>query len=145
MIRAFRDSDLFAVMQLWLETNVQAHSFIHPCYWSGHYDPVKTALPQAETYIFESEATRRVVGFIGLTENYINGCFVKDSEQCKGIGKQLLDRLARALSFALLVVLLELLPRFASRLLGQDQLARGGRADGLLPDGLPRPTVPKRA
>ena len=92
MIRAFRDSDLFAVMQLWLETNVQAHSFIHPCYWSGHYDPVKTALPQAETYIFESETTRRVVGFIGLTENYINGCFVKDSEQSKGIGKQLLDR-----------------------------------------------------
>ncbi len=91
MIRAFRDSDLFAVMQLWLETNVQAHSFIHPCYWSGHYDPVKTALPQAETYVYESESTRRIVGFIGLTDDYINGCFVKDSEQSKGIGKQLLD------------------------------------------------------
>ena len=91
MIRAFRDSDLFAVMQLWLETNVQAHSFIHPCYWSGHYDPVKKVLPQAETYVYESEATRRIVGFIGLTDDYINGCFVKDSEQCKGIGKQLLD------------------------------------------------------
>ena len=91
MIRVFRDSDLFSVMQLWLETNVQAHSFIHPCYWSGHYDPVKTALPQAETYVYESESTRRIVGFIGLTDDYINGCFVKDSEQSKGIGKQLLD------------------------------------------------------
>ena len=91
MIRAFRDSDLFAVMQLWLETNVQAHSFIHPCDWSGHYDPVKKVLPQAETYVYESEATRRIVGFIGLTDDYINGCFVKDSEQCKGIGKALLD------------------------------------------------------
>ena len=48
-------------------------------------------MPQAETYVYESEATRRIVGFIGLTDDYINGCFVKDSEQCKGIGKALLD------------------------------------------------------
>ena len=92
MIRAFRDSDLFAVMQLWLETNVQAHSFIHPCYWSGHFDPLKKILPQAETYVYESEATRRIVGFIALTDNCIKGCVVKDSEQSKGIGKQLLDQ-----------------------------------------------------
>lgn len=35
--------------------------------------------------------THQIIGFIGLTDNYIAGIFVKEAAQSKGIGKQLLN------------------------------------------------------
>ncbi len=48
-------------------------------------------LPQAELYVHENEATRQIDGFIGLTENHIEGIFVAKAARSKGIGKALLD------------------------------------------------------
>ena len=52
---------------------------------------VKKILPQAEIYVYEDNATKEIEGFIGLTDNYIAGLFVKEDMQSKGIGKQLLN------------------------------------------------------
>lgn len=41
MIRKYVDSDIDAVMQIWLNTNIQAHSFISPDYWKNNFDVVK--------------------------------------------------------------------------------------------------------
>lgn len=91
MIRAFREDDLTAVIQIWLDTNIKAHNFIPKEYWTNNYSAVKEMLPQAEVYVYEDDATHQIVGFIGLTNNYIAGIFVKETAQSKGIGKQLLD------------------------------------------------------
>ena len=48
-------------------------------------------LPQAELYVHEDADTRQIDGFIGLTENHIEGIFVVKSARSKGIGKALLD------------------------------------------------------
>ena len=48
MIRKCVDSDIDAVMQIWLNTNIQAHSFISPDYWKNNFDVVKEMLPLAE-------------------------------------------------------------------------------------------------
>lgn len=40
---------------------------------------------------FEENVTNRIEGFIGLTDNYIAGLFVKEDVQSMGIGKQLLN------------------------------------------------------
>lgn len=37
MIRTFSENDLFAVMQIWLDTNIKAHSFILKDYWTDNY------------------------------------------------------------------------------------------------------------
>lgn len=91
MVRTFREMDLIAVMQIWLSTNLKAHDFIPSKYWTDHYDLVKDMLPQAEIYVHEDDVTKQIDGFIGLNDDYIEGIFVEETAQSKGIGKQLLD------------------------------------------------------
>ena len=91
MIRTFSENDLFAVMQIWLDANIKAHSFIPKDYWTDNYAMVKDILPQAEIYVYEDSDTNQINGFIGLTDNYIEGIFVREAIQSKGIGKQLLN------------------------------------------------------
>lgn len=91
MIRQFKTTDLSEVMQIWLETNIQAHNFIPGKYWIDNYDSVKNLLPQAEVYVYENDTNGLIEGFVGLNENHIVGIFVRGAVQSKGIGKQLLD------------------------------------------------------
>ena len=91
MIRKYVDGDIDAVMQIWLNTNIQAHGFISPDYWKNNFDVVKEMLPLAEIYVYEDDCAKQIDGFIGLDDNYIEGIFVKEEVQSKGIGKQLLD------------------------------------------------------
>ena len=91
MIRACRSDDIDTLMQIWLDANLCAHSFIPKTYWTDHYEQVKHMLPQAELYVYEEERSGEIEGFIGLTEDYIAGIFVREQYRSKGIGKQLLN------------------------------------------------------
>lgn len=91
MIRPFKEYDLTAILQIWLDTNIKAHCFIPKEYWTDNYDMVKSALPQAELYVYEDDTTKQIDGFIGLSNDYIEGIFVREGVQSKGIGKQLLN------------------------------------------------------
>lgn len=91
MIRKLRENDLAAVTKIWLDSNIKAHYFISKEYWISNYPAVKEMLPQAEVYVYEEEDTQQIIGFIGLTENYIAGIFVQENVQSRGIGKQLLN------------------------------------------------------
>ena len=91
MIRKFENLDLDAVIQIWLHGNLDAHAFIPASFWEAHFEMVRDMLPQAELYVHENEATRQIDGFIGLTENHIEGIFVAKAARSKGIGKALLD------------------------------------------------------
>ena len=50
---------------------------------------VKKLIPASEVYVCEK--SNKIVGFIGLSENYIAGIFVASNFQSYGIGKRLLD------------------------------------------------------
>lgn len=91
MIRQYNEGDLDAVMQIWLYTNIRAHNFISSDYWQSNFDMVKEMLPHAEIYVHEDDCAKRIDGFIGLDDDYIEGIFVKETMQSKGIGKQLLN------------------------------------------------------
>lgn len=86
MIREFKIEDLERVMEIWLESNVDAHSFIDKKYWENNYEMVKEMLPNAKIYLYEEN--KNILGFVGLIENYIAGIFVVRSQ---GVGKKLLD------------------------------------------------------
>lgn len=89
MIRAFQIDDIDNIMKIWLETNIEAHDFIPPSYWENHYDMVKEMLPRASIYVYEMD--KQIVGFIGMTDNYIEGIFVAKKYQSQGIGSQLIS------------------------------------------------------
>ena len=91
MIRKFESRDLDAVMQIWLHGNLNAHAFIAASFWTEHFEMVRDLLPQAELYVHEDAGTRQIDGFIGLTENHIEGIFVAESARSKGVGKSLLE------------------------------------------------------
>ena len=91
MIRQYNEGDIDTIIQIWLDTNIQAHYFISSDYWRANYDMVREMLPNAEIYVYEDDCTKQMDGFIGLNDDYIEGIFVKETAQSHGIGKQLLD------------------------------------------------------
>ncbi|MEE0253227.1 MAG: N-acetyltransferase [Acutalibacteraceae bacterium] len=102
MIRILKQSDMDAVMNIWLTANIQAHSFIPREYWINHFEQVKEILPQSTVYVYEKDGL--VQGFIGLTGCHIEGIFVEESMRGKGIGTQLLHQVKQLFSVLTLQV-----------------------------------------
>ncbi len=89
MIRKLENDDINTVMQIWKNENIKSHKFIPKEYWEINYKFVKEAILNAEIYVYIVE--EKVVGFIGLENNYIQGIFVDTNSQCNGIGTSLLN------------------------------------------------------
>ena len=89
MIRKLQKVDINRVADIWLKTNLKAHFSIPEQYWISNYEFVKEMLPQAEVYVYEDD--KMIQGFIGVSDEYIEGIFVSDEMQSCGIGKMLLD------------------------------------------------------
>lgn len=89
MIRVLEEKDVDTVAKIWLETNIKAHDFIISNYWKEHYEIIKDMFLQAEVYVYEIE--KEIMGFIGFDKEYIEGIFVLDQYQKRGIGKALLN------------------------------------------------------
>ena len=89
MIRTLQKADINRVVDIWLDTNLKAHSFISAQYWESNYELVKEMLSQAEVYVYEDG--QKIQGFIGLSDKYIEGIFVSEEIQSQGIGKLLLN------------------------------------------------------
>lgn len=77
------------MVKIWLETNIKTHDFIASNYWKEHYEIIKDMFLQAEVYVYEIE--KEIMGFIGLDKEHIEGIFVLDQYQKRGIGKALLN------------------------------------------------------
>lgn len=89
-------NELDTVMQIRLNENIIAHSFINREYWQDNYNDVKTAIKQALVYLYLDND--KIVGFIGVIKNYIAGLFVSKEAQGKGIGTKLLNHLKKQYS-----------------------------------------------
>jgi len=90
MIRKMRPTEVDVVGDIWLNGNLEAHDFIDKNYWINHLDEVKEQFKQADIYVYDKQG---IQGFVGLTDNYIAGIFVKKEARNQGIGRQLLDYL----------------------------------------------------
>lgn len=93
MIRKAKLSDIEDVADIWLEANIKAHDFIDEDYWRDRFEAVKELLAQAELYVYAADAPDQeaICGFIGMSGDHIEGIFVKETEQSRGIGKALID------------------------------------------------------
>lgn len=89
MIRKFIDGDINDVMDIWLDSNIFAHSFISEDYWRKNFEFVKQALPKAQVYVYEENG--EICGFIGMSDDYVEGIFVRTDKRGAGIGTKLLE------------------------------------------------------
>lgn len=89
MIREYQAKDLDKIMEIWLQGNEQAHSFIDPQYFKQNYEMVKMLIPMSTVYVQDLDGVK---GFIGLTENYISGLFVDQNFRRQGTGKALVEK-----------------------------------------------------
>lgn len=91
MVRNFKSSDIEKIMEIWLEANLSAHSFIAQDYWQQNYAQVQDLILGAEIYVYEQDG--KVVAFVGLDRDYIAGIFVKEQYQSLGMGTKLLNHI----------------------------------------------------
>ena len=89
MIRELWKVDINKVAEIWLDTNIKTHYFISAQYWKSNFELVKELLLQATVYVYEDK--QEIQGFIGLSNEYIEGIFVSAEMQSQGIGKILLN------------------------------------------------------
>ena len=89
MIRELRKVDINKVAEIWLDTNIKTHYFISAQYWKSNFELVKELLLQATVYVYEDK--QEIQGFIGLSNEYIEGIFVSAEMQSQGIGKALMN------------------------------------------------------
>ena len=93
MIREMQASDIGRVMEICLKENIKSHRFIDAQYWKGNFEMLREMLPQAEVYVSQDDGC--VDGFIGLNGGYIEGIFVSEDAQSRGIGRQLMEHAKR--------------------------------------------------
>ncbi|WP_323616730.1 GNAT family N-acetyltransferase [Erysipelothrix rhusiopathiae] len=90
MIRYMEIPEIDQVMEIWLQSNLEVHSFVDAAFWNDNYDNVKEMMENANIYVSVEDGV--IQGFAGVTEGYyLAGIFVSKDSRNKGIGKQLLD------------------------------------------------------
>jgi len=90
MIRKFSGPDMDAVLNIWLEASIEAHSFIDREFWGSNIDDMRNVyLPASDTYVYEEDGA--VKGFLSLADNTVAALFVSPEFQGRGVGRELLD------------------------------------------------------
>ncbi|QEA46290.1 GNAT family N-acetyltransferase [Leuconostoc citreum] len=90
-LNSFSDRDLEQLAQIWLNGNLQAHSFIPAQYWKNQFVNIKKMLPEANIFVYRNNET--IVGFLGELDGYIAGLFVDMNYRNQGVGSQLINYL----------------------------------------------------
>lgn len=91
MIRKFSERDMDSVLDVWLESSVQAHDFMGRGFWESKLEDMRNLyIPASETYVYESAGT--IKGFFSLHEDMLAAIFVAPGYQGEGIGKQMIEK-----------------------------------------------------
>ncbi|MFM2487182.1 GNAT family N-acetyltransferase [Enterococcus avium] len=101
-IETITDADLETIAFIWLRSNLESHAFIDRNYWLKNYQTVKASLTTADLYAYYHN--EKIIGFLGLIDEYIAGIFVLQEYRSLGIGGQLLARIKEKHSKLLLSV-----------------------------------------
>ncbi|ADG39481.1 putative acetyltransferase (plasmid) [Leuconostoc kimchii IMSNU 11154] len=90
-LNSFSDRDLEQLAQIWLNGNLQAHSFIPAQYWKNQFVNIKKMLPEANIFLYRNNEI--IIGFLGKLDGYIAGLFVDMNYRKQGVGSRLINYL----------------------------------------------------
>ena len=89
MIRLFNLDDLDNIMKIWLDSNLEVHNYIDKNYFISNYEYAKEEMKKSNIFVYEKD--RKIYGFIGIADRFIQGIFVSKDSRSKGIGKKLIE------------------------------------------------------
>jgi len=89
-VREADDNDIGAVMQIWLQANIEAHPFIDALDWHRRYDAARSEIKQGQTIVYDNRG--QIQGFMSLSaEAEIIALCVTPAAQHTGIGLRLME------------------------------------------------------
>ena len=89
MVEEINKKGINQIMDIWLKENKRTHNYIPEEYWDNHFEDVKKGILKAKIYVYKEK--EEICGFIGLSDTYIAGIFVKAKKQSMGIGRNLIQ------------------------------------------------------
>lgn len=90
MIRKAKNSDFNAILSIWLDASMKAHSFMPAEYWKSKQNDMREIyLPSSNNHVFENKG--EILGFISMCQNTLAAIFVTPKQQGHGIGSALLE------------------------------------------------------
>ena len=94
MIRKYQRKDTDAIVSVWYQSSSLAHPFLEAAFMEKEKRNVREMyLPNTETWVFEKEGA--VVGFISMMGNEVGAIFVRPNFHGQGIGRALMDTVAK--------------------------------------------------
>lgn len=84
------DRDLDAVMEIWLESNADAHAFIPRSHWESESGSARQSILSADVIVFEDEPDG-IAGFASISDDRLEALFVRVDRRGQGVGRMLLD------------------------------------------------------
>ena len=94
MIRPFCEQDTEAVIRVWLDASLLAHSFLPVAYWEHAADDMRTLFLPLSDEVDVDDSTGTVEAFLAFTGEFLAALFVSPASQGRGVGSRLL-RIAR--------------------------------------------------
>ncbi|MCB0613778.1 MAG: GNAT family N-acetyltransferase [Phaeodactylibacter sp.] len=94
MIRKYQTTDTEAILHTWYQASLLAHPFLDTAFLERERGNIREIyLPNTETWVYEDGG--RVVGFISMMGNEVGAIFLQPEYHGRGIGRQLMDRVAQ--------------------------------------------------
>lgn len=84
------ERDLDAAAEIWLDANIEAHSFIPRSHWEAAAEDARDAIRSAESLVFE-DGPGDLAGFVCIANDQVEALFVRADRRSQGVGRQLLD------------------------------------------------------
>lgn len=97
-IRRAKSADMPTISDLWLQTSLQAHSFVADEYWRAEYDTMcHEYFPECEVWLLEESG--HLLAFVALHGDELSALFVTASRQRQCLGEQLVRFAQRRRSY----------------------------------------------
>lgn len=97
IIRKFYKPDLETIMRIWYDSNLEVHDFVDVSYWDKNKSYVSKKICETSVYVYEIDG--KIVGFIGVEDDYIEGVFVESKYRGLGIGTKLINYIKEELDY----------------------------------------------
>lgn len=77
------------ILNIWLDSSTEAHSFIEPKFWKDNIRLVDKGLEELNIKVYKKG--NKILGFIAISDDFVHGIYIDKPYRNKNIGSKLMD------------------------------------------------------